>query len=170
MSLISERYIKAFLELTKDDDLIKYENDLKLISNIFESNEEFKKMLLNPCISNHEKLSVLEEVLPQKDKLFIDFLSVLLENNRIDMISDMYETYMRINSEKNNELNMKIIVASKIEQDQINEIVEKYKALYKADKVKYSLIEDESIIGGVKIIIGNTIYDGCLKTQLENIF
>ena len=39
--------------------------------------------------------------------------------------------------------------------------------MYNADKVKYTLEVDKEILGGIKVVIGNKIYDGSLKTQLR---
>ena len=39
---------------------------------------------------------------------------------------------------------------------------------YNASTVKYELLIDESLIGGVKVVVGNKVYDGSVKTRLRN--
>ena len=70
----------------------------------------------------------------------------------------------------NNELFINIISASSLDDDEINGISDKYKKLYNATTVKYDLTIDESLLGGVKVVVGNKVHDGSLKTQLRNIF
>ena len=62
---------------------------------------------------------------------------------------------------------MTIIVATEIDEKQVETIVEKYKAIYKVDKAKYNVKIDPSIIGGIKVIVGNKIYDNSIDTQLK---
>lgn len=145
---------------------------LKDISCLFTSNEEFEKLLINPCVSNEEKLDIIREIFPKclENKTFANFLKVLLEKSRVNFIADIYEEYVKITNSINKELDVKIVVASEINDEQIKEITDKYKEIYNATAVKHTLILDESIIGGVKVIIGNTVYDSSLKTQLEEIF
>ena len=58
----------------------------------------------------------------------------------------------------------------KLDEEQITEIVNKYKDLYKVDVVKYDLEIDETILGGIKVVVGNKVYDSSVKTQIEEIF
>ena len=68
----------------------------------------------------------------------------------------------------NNEIKLKIISATGLTEDEINGITDKYKKVYNAANVSYEQFIDESVIGGVKVVIGNKVYDGTVKTQLNN--
>ena len=39
--------------------------------------------------------------------------------------------------------------------------------MYNASKIKYEIKIDEELLGGVKVVVGNKIYDGSLRTQLK---
>ena len=49
-------------------------------------------------------------------------------------------------------------------------IIQKMKKVYKVDTVKYSIEIDKEILGGIKVLVGNTIYDASIKTQLNQMF
>ena len=70
--------------------------------------------------------------------------------------------------ERNNEIRMKIVSATDLTDDEINGITDKYKKLYKADSATHELVVDESVIGGVKVTIGNKVFDGTVRTQLRD--
>ena len=99
-----------------------------------------------------------------------NFLSELLNKDRIKLIENISDEYSKINSSLHKELDIKIIVASELSENQINDIVNKYKEIYKANKVNYTVEIDKSIIGGVKVAVGNTIYDSSIDSQLKKIF
>ena len=72
------------------------------------------------------------------------------------------------NSKK--ELFIKIIVSSEIDDNQIEKIVQKFKDIYKVNAVKYVIEINKEILGGIKVVVGNTVYDASIRRQLDQIF
>ena len=163
----------ALFTSSKDDnESIMFQKGLKDIANIYSTNKEFKNLLLNPCITNTEKIDIIKEIFSEycKNSTFSNFLFELLNKKRINIIENISDEYLKMFNSKNKELDIKIIVASELNKDQINDIVKKYKEIYKANTVNYTIELDKKIIGGVKVIIGNTIYDNTIYTWLKQIF
>ena len=171
MSAIERRYAKALMDAIKDkDDKIKASHELDEISELFNSNGQFKKALLDPRISSNVKTGVVKEIFSETNPMFISFISLLIDKDRIKYIDGIAKEYSELTKIMNNELFINIISASSLDDDEINGISDKYKKLYNATTVKYDLTIDESLLGGVKVVVGNKVYDGSLKTQLRNIF
>ena len=42
--------------------------------------------------------------------------------------------------------------------------------MYAVKTVQYELEIDEKLLGGVKVVVGNTIYDGSVETKLRQMF
>lgn len=202
------------------EESLTFQNSLKAISDLFSSNEEFKNMLLNPSITDNEKMDVIKEILPEyfsnetlvktlkelvrnnkmseieaisdeyarlnnslKEKVdlvkeefpeygnnstFTNFLTELLRKDKIEQIESM--SNVSLNSSSNKELKIKIIVASELSDDQLKGIINKFKVMYNAETVQYTIELDKSIIGGIKVCVGNTIYDNTIDTRLKQIF
>ena len=74
------------------------------------------------------------------------------------------------NTKSNKELSIKIIVASELSDEQLKGIIKKFKDMYKVETVQYTIEIDESIIGGIKVCVGNKIYDNTIDTRLRKIF
>ena len=68
----------------------------------------------------------------------------------------------------NHELLIKIVSAVPLNDGEINGITDKYKRIYNVGSVKYATEIDRSLLGGVKVIVGNKVYDGSVRTKLEN--
>lgn len=172
MAVVANRYVKALMESAKsEEENTMYEKGLKEISNLFESNENFKNVLLNPRIENQEKLNIIKEIFPEcNNEIFGNFIKLLIDEKRINIVEDISNEYTKLYDSLNKELKMKIITAMKLDDEQINELISKYKELYKADTVEYELEIDETIIGGIKVIVGNKIYDNSVKTQIQDMF
>ena len=144
---------------------------LKEVTELFNSNEEFRKTLLDPRIGENLKVEILKEIIPESGhKIFINFLEVLIKEKRICLINDILKEYRKVYEAENKTIFIKIIVSQEINSEQIKEITEKYKNLYGAKNVNYKVKIDKEILGGAKVVVGNTIYDGSVKTKLQNMF
>lgn len=172
MAAVANRYVNALLDSakSKEDDAM-FEKGLKEIANLFSSDENFKNILMNPRVETEEKLDVIKEIFPEyNNEVFVKFLAIIIDEKRINIIEDISDKYSECYNLLNKELKIKIITAMKLEEEQITEIVNKYKDLYKVDVVKYDLEIDETILGGIKVVVGNKVYDSSVKTQIEEIF
>ena len=169
MAALERRYAKALMDALKSkDEKIEMNNKLGEIAELFNSNMQFKKILLDPRINSKAKVGVINELFNGTSSMLISFLSLLIDKNRIGNLSGISSEYSLLTRELNNELFINIISASELSDDEINGISDKYRKLYNVSAVKYSLKVDEDLLGGVKVIVGNKIYDGSLKTKLRN--
>ena len=162
MSVIANRYIQALFSLPKSEEENKnLEKSLKEVAETFKTNEEFRKVLQDPRINSNVKVEIIKEIFKDnKQTSFIKFLALLIKEGRINCIQEIAEGYEQIN----------IIVASPIDEKQTKTNIEKFKMMYKAQTIEHEVIIDESLLGGVKIMVGNKIYDGSVATQLEQMF
>lgn len=170
MAIVEKRYAQALFNTTKNkEENAFFNNALTDISKLFSSNLQFKKILLDPRITSNIKLNILKEIFPEYDnKMLVNFVGLLLDKNRINIIDGIADEYNKLTALVNNELSIKIISASTLNESEINGIADKYKKMYNAGKINYELKIDKELLGGVKVIVGNKIYDGSLKTQLKN--
>ena len=169
MSVIASRYIQALWELPKSEKEVEVvERGLKDIKELFLSNDEFKKVMVDPRIENSIKTDIIKEIFKEyEETCFINYINLLIEEGRINYITEIADEYEKINKALKKELSLKIVVAKPIDDDQVEAIIEKFKQKYNVEKIYYEVQIDESILGGVKVIVGNKIYDGSILTQLE---
>lgn len=168
MAVIERRYAKALLDSSKEN-AGSFEKLLCDFKNAFCTEIQFKKVLLDPRLDKAEKMNVINEMFSEKkDTIFSNFIKVLLDNNRIELIPGIYDEYVKILHCKNNELFIKIFSAGELNDSEINGITDKYKKMYEVSNVLFEIIYDESLLGGVKVVVGNVVYDGSLKRQLHN--
>lgn len=169
MSAIERRYAVALMDALKvKDEQLKADKDLAEIAYMFNNNLQFKKILLDPRLEPRLKSDVVKEIFVDDNPMLVSFISLLIDKNRIKYIDGISKEYSELARNKNNEIKLKIISATGLTDDEINGITDKYKKVYNAANVSYEQFIDESVIGGVKVIIGNKVYDGTVKTQLNN--
>jgi len=72
-------------------------------------------------------------------------------------------------NKENKVIDVKLYSAVKLTPDNINEIQDALKSRYDAETVNISQLIDESLIGGIKIIIGDEILDLTFKKKVAQL-
>jgi len=170
-SKISKRYAKALLSLGQEDgNYGEYGDNLKEFAAFCKDNPEFSKVISNPVFSVDDRKKVLDVVL--KKSTFADlvknFLRLLLDKHRIGNIEDVSADYTRLTDEISNIIRADIITARPLKDD----VMDKLDAVLSkitSKTVKAKVEEDESLIGGLVVKIGDLVLDGSVRAQLEGL-
>lgn len=169
MPLVERRYAQALFELSGAD-IHGMVHELKDFVEVFKTSEELNTFLLDPRVKTDEKQKVLRNVLTDKlSKNILNFILLLVDKHRIKELPGIYEQFLHIVNEKSNILEMEIISAVPLDEETLQRIKEKFRQKYKASSVKATEKVDSSIIGGVKVIIGDKVFDGSIKGRIESL-
>ncbi len=170
-SRISRRYAKALLSLGQEDgQYAKYGQNLKEFASFCSANEEFFRVISNRLFSVEERKKVLEVVLDKS--LFPDvvknFLRLLLDKNRIGVVDVITDYYSKLTDEISGITRANIITAKPLKTDALERLEKALKELTSKD-VNMEVQENESLIGGIIVKIGDLVLDGSVKAQLEGL-
>ena len=169
MPLVEKRYAQALMELSRND-IESARKELEDFVAIYNADKDFRTFLLDPRIKADNKQSIIRNVFTDKlSKNILNFILLLITKQRIKSVPEIYEQLVSMINERFNVLDMKIITAVPLEEQQLNSLKEKFRAKYSASGVKTAEVVDPSIIGGVKVIIGDKVYDGSIKGRIESL-
>ena len=165
MAVVSTRYAEALLNSASDKEKVEFGEYLDTLATLY-LETEFKETIDNPRVTKEVKLEIVKEVVP-KNQVFINFIELLLNEGRINLIADINTKYTEMMDRINKRINIKIISSCELTDKEAKEIAEKYKAMYEANSVSYETKVDESLIGGIKVIAGDKVYDDTVRTKLN---
>ena len=94
-----------------------------------------------------------------------NFVRVLAENGRLDVVQEIHAQYQALRNEREGVVEAEVISAFDMDQAQIADLVGRIEKKT-GRKVKARVSVDKSLIGGVKIVIGDKIIDGSARAQL----
>ena len=103
------------------------------------------------------------------DKLMGDarnFVQVLVQNNRLHLMPLIRAHYESLKREKEGVLEARIISALPMSDQQVKQLVTQLEAKYQR-KVTAQVDTDASLIGGVKIVIGDKVIDATVRGKLD---
>ena len=172
MSAIAKRYSSAIFELLDGNikkDLVNKE--LKEMADLFRTNEEFRKVILNPIIDIDVKGEILKSLL--KSLRYSDLteksLYHILEANRFDILPDISESLSKKVDISLKRQYVNIITARKLSELALSPVRKEVERVLDGKKVIYNYEIDETIIGGVVVKINDNIYDFSIKKSLDKI-
>lgn len=167
METVSSRYGLALYSLALEEKKVEaLQKEVKEIRSIFEKNTDFIMILGSSFLSLKERQEILEKTLVNVDERIISLIEVVMENNRTSVLMDIFDSFNSYCNEYLGVSEGKIISAFKLELTVIKQIEEKISKIEK-QKVELKNEIDPSLIGGVKVVIHDHIYDGSIKHQIE---
>lgn len=164
--MVEKEYAKALYELAEEQKCVSViEEELKAISNIC-SDEDTMKFFLAPSIQLEDKKKVVLKSFKGFNETLINFLFVLLDNRRFDLIHNINNEFTQIILNKNEILPIKLISANKLDKNQIDKITLSIRLRFNNKKLRVENIVDESLIGGIKILANDTEIDLSTKNSI----
>ena len=90
----------------------------------------------------------------------------LIQNSRLDLLPLIRAHFESLKREKEGVLEAKIISALPMNDAQVKALVAQLEAKYQR-KVTAQVETDASLIGGVKIVVGDKVIDGTVRGKLD---
>lgn len=170
-SNIAKRYAKAFFGIAKEDQKYElYYNELALFSSIMSENKNLREFFSNPVFDQDEKKAVVTSILQKIDisKTTANFLKLLVDKRRIDILPEIENAYRQLMDDTLKRTRVNVRTAFPLSAELSRKLQERLEEMT-GKKVEMAIAEDASLMGGIVVGVGDTLYDGSIKTQLRNI-
>jgi F-type H+-transporting ATPase subunit delta len=169
-SQVAKVYAKALLEVGQDSKQTEeFVSELKDILSILLANEDIWNFLISPQFSKANKLNSLEKALKGKaSEQILSFLSILIKNDRIFYLSDIYTQFSALNDKVNNILRVTLQSAAPLSNENLSEITKWFLDEYKMKAEIVTVVRPE-LVGGIVIYFDDKVIDGSIQSNLKNI-
>ncbi|MCR5786814.1 MAG: ATP synthase F1 subunit delta [Acholeplasmatales bacterium] len=168
--MIANEYAKAIFELAQANSEEELVNDnFNLFVKLLNDNPDFLKVLTYPRITLADKKDAIKNTLIDFEPIFIDFLFVLLDNNRMDMIKEIAFEYEQLILADNGAVKVDVYSASLLTKKEILSVEETLKKAIGQKRIIIYNYVDESLIGGIKAVYNGRSLDLSLNNQLSHL-
>ena len=174
--LIPRSYEKALLETANERGVSEaLYGQMTMLNDSFASEPGLGKAISNPFVSTADKTALLETASGVKpgDKdasTFADFVKLLVQNSRIDLMREITLAYVDLYRRENNIVRVEVTSAAPLEESarkRLRAIIES--KLPSDGKIELEEHTDPSLIGGFVVNINNERLDASLKNELEQL-
>jgi F-type H+-transporting ATPase subunit delta len=168
MSVAARRYAKALLDVLYPAKAELGLEQLKAFSTMLTQQNDARLVFDNPTISTDHRKDLLNKVgsALKLDQSIQNFLGILIDRNRLDLLGEITSTYSTALDEKLGVVQAHVTSANELSAGQQTEVVKKLEAVT-GKKVRMQVSVDPSLIGGLVAQVGSTIYDGSIRQQLQ---
>ena len=172
MAAVATRYARAFAEVVVDRriDPNTAIQELNTMAELVKSSPELRNVLQNPAVQHRQKLKLLDAIIARIDgsKMLRNFIAVLIDHHRIGQMDDVAEQFKHELNQRLGIAETQVSSARELAPEERQSLEKQMEAITgKVVRATYS--RDASLLGGVVVRIGSTIYDGSVRGQLERI-
>ncbi len=167
---IARRYAKGLLgaALDKSEPLEPLVEHLGELAAAVDGHEGLTALLVDPSIEAEKKVAVLIEI---ADRLGAGetsrrFLQVLGQNDRLDQLCQTVALFSTMADEHMGIVNAEITSPQPLDETAVQDLKEKL-ARASGRVVRLNVKTDPDLLGGLTTRIGDVVYDGSLRHQLE---
>ena len=97
-----------------------------------------------------------------------NLIKVLVEYGRLSILPAIAAAFEELKAQDEGVLEAQIIAATKLSAAETKDLVKRLEQKF-GKKVEATVSVDAEIIGGIKIIVGDTVIDASVKNQLQNL-
>jgi F-type H+-transporting ATPase subunit delta len=168
---LARRYAKALIQIGQEQDsLDKYGEDLAALTEMVDASKELRELLINPVFTKDDKKRIAGEVLTQMgtDLMVKNFVNVLIDRKRIDQLSGIEKAFRQKVDEIKGITRGEVISAEPLSEDELGRVTDALSNI-SGKQVLVTTEVDPNLIGGLLAKVGDMVFDGTIRTQLNQL-
>lgn len=165
----ARRYAEAAFQMGRQSgELDAWERDLTTLREAL-SNRELRALMQHPAVPYQAKERVLREVIGTRiGKEPLSLVLLMVRRGRPGAVDAMFEHFEELLRRERGIARAEVRSALALDASQREAIEERLRELTNR-KIELTERVDESLIGGVAIRIGDTLYDASVRSRLERL-
>ena len=166
---IARRYAKALLEIgVADGNYERLGREVRALSRALKSSQELAVALSNPAFARTDREKILRAILQRlgASQMVVNFTRLLLDRARLAVLPDISRELDALIDARAGRVAAAVRSAVPLDAGQLERLTQALEQL-SGKKVEVKIDTDPSLLGGVVAKLGDIVYDGSLRTQLE---
>ena len=143
-------------------------NQLLEFTALFRESAELRNFLESPALSKPAKHGVVEKLIARMgaSKIVRNFLFVVIDHGRTALLLEITAMFQEVVRQRQGVAEAEVVSAMELNPWQKAELLQTLeRKTGKKIQPTYSL--EPGLLGGVRVRVGDTVYDGSVRTQLE---
>lgn len=167
MNELALRYAESLFSLANESSQIEvWQDEVKLLKKILTSNKEFISLLSSEFLSLKEREDIIDRTLKDFNVNIVSLVKVVMKNHRLSEINNILSSYNSLANEYRGVKEGLIYSTVKLDEETLRQIEI---SVGNKEHAKVELIPyiDPSLIGGIKVVISDHIYDDSISYHLK---
>lgn len=169
-SQVAERYGQALFELAKESgELVRWGQQARGLAAVVEENPQLLDFFNAVKISAEEKKQMVNTLFAgQVDSMLVHFLDLLIDKKRTKHTVEILRQFISLENAERGVAEGVVYSARKLAKEDVARI-EQAMAKRQGQNLELTNRVDPRLISGIKVVIGNEVIDGSMKSKIESL-
>jgi F-type H+-transporting ATPase subunit delta len=169
---IARRYARALIDVASAaNKLDRFGEQLQAFVTALSQSRELHEVMTNPAYARTTRQAVVDgmgQALGGLEPELANFFRLLVDRNRLVYLPDIERQYRDLADVRAGRIRGRVVSAVKLPTDAIEKLSGVLEKITNR-KVVLETKVDASILGGISAQVGSVLFDGSLRTQLEEL-
>ena len=169
ISTIARPYAVAIFSLAKEEKTLSEWSDmLSLMSEIIK-NEDINSFINDSKVLDSDREKLILKICEDKiNASGQNLIKLLVEYKRLLILSQITLLFEELKDKDEGVIEAEIIMADQPDKKMVENLLKSLEKRFNK-KIEGKVVIDRSIVGGTKIIVGDTVIDASVRGQLDNL-
>ncbi len=167
---VARNYAETLVEVAeRHEGLEVFGDGLEVVTRLIDENPSFRVFLETPRIAVGQKKEVIRSVFSEAlPATLINFLLVTIDKRHQRLVREIAQEYHTLVDERLGRVRVEVTLARKMDDASLVELQTRLSTLIGREAIPQVRVKP-SILGGVVVRAGDTIYDGSLRRRLDGL-
>lgn len=165
-----KEYAEALFLIADENQCIdNFSASLLQIAKLLKENPDYIEFLSSPAALLSKRLSAIDTAFSNRyDERIVSFLKLMCEHKHIKSIFECIDEFEKLKREKENRATATVYSAFPLSSEQKDLLCKKLQSSF-GKTVDAVYVTDESLLGGIKVVMDEMTIDGSTKKRLNNV-
>ena len=151
----------------KEENVTQISACLHSIMNILKSVPELNQLFITRRVQIENKMVILKNILGDKiSGIEMDLIVLLIENGHMLLYGEILERFDYLLDKESEIIKVQITSSTRLPDDEVQKISSTIENKIQK-KLNVKMDTDTSLVGGIKLRVGNTLIDGSVSNRLQ---
>lgn len=167
---VAKRYAVALFQIAKEQNLLdQIEEELRTVKEVFTNDKNLLSFLEHPKVTRDVKRKTIVNAFSSLSTFVQNTLQLMVDRHRIDAIAAMVDEFIELANDEKSVADAKVYSVRPLTEAETAAVSTAFAAKIGKRTLRITNITDSNLLGGIKLRIGNTIYDGTVSGKLDRL-
>ena len=167
---VAKRYAVALFQIAKEQNLLdQIEEELRTVKEVFTNDNELLVFLEHPKVTNDAKRTIIVNAFSGLSTFVQNTLQLMIDRHRTDVIAAMADEFIELANDAKSVADATVYSVRPLTEAETAAVSTAFAKKVGKKTLRITNITDSNLLGGIKLRIGNTIYDGSVSGKLERL-
>lgn len=166
---LARRYATAVFQLAQEAGKVQpVRHDLHTFVEALDRDETVRRFFRSPVVDRKEKETIVAQAFAKLDPIALHTVLLLIRKRRESLAETIVEQFDVLEREARGAQELRVVSARPLAQNELDTLVQRLSAAYRT-KFDVTQSVDPSLIGGIRISMGDRLIDGTIAGRLDDI-